>query len=154
MLTVGCGKFHGFTERLKIRGFLRGLRGRPSPVLRFAPVGFSSFTYLNTYAPLNSIYAPTVRRVKFPYIPHFFKLRYIYNKHYNNNNRYKNYKTMKRTYRNDMGQAQRDKIAAANTGKTLSPETRRKISQALTDYWAKLPYKPDTTPQNNNPYGG
>ena len=45
----------------------------------------------------------------------------------------------KRTYRNDMPQIQRDRIAQANTGKRLSNETKAKISQALTDYWAKLP---------------
>lgn len=62
---------------------------------------------------------------------------------------------MKRTYRNDMPQTQRAKIAQANTGKKLSDETRRRISQALTDYWAKLPYKPLTgsgTTTNYNPY--
>lgn len=48
----------------------------------------------------------------------------------------------KRTWRNDMPQTQRDKIAQANTGKHLSPETRRKISDALTKYWAGLPFKP------------
>lgn len=67
----------------------------------------------------------------------------------------------KRTYRNDMPQAQRDKIAQANTGKHLSPDTRRKISQALTKYWAGLPFKPatsgTTTPPNasgSTPAGG
>lgn len=53
--------------------------------------------------------------------------------------------TMKRTYRNDMPQAQKDKIAQANTGKKLSPETRRRISQSMAKYWAKLPYKPVTS---------
>ena len=52
---------------------------------------------------------------------------------------------MKRIYRNDMGQAQKDKIAAANTGKVLSPETRRRISQSMTKYWARLPFKPTTS---------
>lgn len=52
---------------------------------------------------------------------------------------------MKRTYRNDMPQTQRDKIAQANKGKHLSDETRRRISQALTDYWARLPFKPITS---------
>lgn len=51
---------------------------------------------------------------------------------------------MKRIYRNDMGQAQKDKIAAANTGKHHTPETKRKISQGLTRYWARLPFKPIT----------
>lgn len=48
----------------------------------------------------------------------------------------------KRIYRNDMAQAQKDKIAAANTGKQLSPTTRAKISRAMAKYWATLPYKP------------
>ena len=61
-----------------------------------------------------------------------------------NNNYYKNPNTMKRTYRNDMGQEQKDKIAAANRGKVLSPETRRRISQSMVKYWSGLPYKPDT----------
>jgi len=50
----------------------------------------------------------------------------------------------KRIWRNDMPQPQRDKIAAANTGKHLSATTRRKISDALTKYWAGLPFKPAT----------
>ena len=50
----------------------------------------------------------------------------------------------KRIWRNDMPQQQRDKIAAANTGKHLSADTRRKISAALEKYWAGLPYKPAT----------
>lgn len=48
----------------------------------------------------------------------------------------------KRIWRNDMPQAQRDKIAQANTGKHLDAETRRKISDALVKYWAGLPFKP------------
>ena len=51
---------------------------------------------------------------------------------------------MKRIYRNDMPQTQKDKIAQANTGKVLSPETRRRISQSMIKYWAGLPFKPDT----------
>lgn len=43
-----------------------------------------------------------------------------------------------------MPQTQRDKIAAANTGKRLSDETKRKIAQAMAEYWASLPYKPPT----------
>ena len=50
----------------------------------------------------------------------------------------------KRIWRNDMPQTQRDKIAAANTGKHLSDETKQKISQAMAEYWASLPYKPPT----------
>lgn len=50
-----------------------------------------------------------------------------------------------------MPQTQRDKIAQANTGKHLSPETRRKISDALTKYWAGLPFKPPTPSGTTNP---
>ena len=50
----------------------------------------------------------------------------------------------KRIYRNDMAQSQKDKIAAANTGKHLSDETKRRIAQAMAKYWASLPYKPPT----------
>ena len=59
----------------------------------------------------------------------------------------------KRTYRNDMPQIQRDRIAQANTGKRLSNETKAKISQALTDYWAKLPYKLITATGNTSTTG-
>lgn len=52
---------------------------------------------------------------------------------------------MKRIYRNDMTQAQKDKISQANTGKKLSPETRRRISQSMAKYWAGLPFKPATS---------
>lgn len=52
---------------------------------------------------------------------------------------------MKRIYRNDMSQAQKDKIAQANTGKRLSPQTRERISQSMAKYWAGLPFKPATT---------
>lgn len=51
---------------------------------------------------------------------------------------------MKRIWRNDMQQAQKDKIAAANVGKHHTPETKRKISQSLVRYWSRLPYKPVT----------
>lgn len=51
---------------------------------------------------------------------------------------------MKRIYRNDMPQAQKDKIAAANVGKTLSQQTKDKISRSMQKYWQKLPYKPPT----------
>lgn len=51
---------------------------------------------------------------------------------------------MKRQWRNDMPQTQKDKIAQANTGKRLSPETRRRISQSMVKYWAGLPFKPAT----------
>ena len=51
----------------------------------------------------------------------------------------------KRIYRNDMTQAQKDKIAAANIGKRLSQATKDKISKAMTEYWQSLPYKPAST---------
>lgn len=57
----------------------------------------------------------------------------------------------KRTWRNDMPQAQKDKIAAANVGKHLSDETRRKISDALTKYWSGLPFKPLTPSGTTTP---
>lgn len=41
---------------------------------------------------------------------------------------------MKRIYRNDMPQLQKDKIAAANTGKHHSEQTKQKISRSLTKY--------------------
>jgi len=68
----------------------------------------------------------------------------------------------KRIWRNDMPQTQRDKIATSNTGKHLDAETKRKISDSLTKYWAGLPFKPvdtsgttePTTPQApRTPYG-
>ena len=71
---------------------------------------------------------------------------------YNNNN--KNYDSMKRIYRNDMTQAQKDKIAQANTGKVLSHETRRRISQSMVKYWAGLPFKPGTEQDDEDTLGG
>lgn len=50
----------------------------------------------------------------------------------------------KRQWRNDMSQTQKDKIAAANKGKKLSPQTRALISKKLEQYWASLPMKPST----------
>ena len=52
---------------------------------------------------------------------------------------------MKRIYRNDMTQAQKEKIAAANKGKRLSPQTKAKISRSMQKYWQRLPFKPITT---------
>ena len=51
---------------------------------------------------------------------------------------------MKRIWRNDMQQDQRDKIAAANTGKHHTEATKQKISQSMAKYWAGLPFKPVT----------
>ena len=42
-----------------------------------------------------------------------------------------------------MRQDQKDKIAAANRGKHLTTATKAKISRAMAEYWASLPYKPD-----------
>lgn len=57
---------------------------------------------------------------------------------------------MKRVYRNDMPQAQKDKIAAAQQGRTLSQSTKDKISKSMRQYWAGLPVKP-TTDNPNTP---
>ena len=52
---------------------------------------------------------------------------------------------MKRQWRNDMSQSQKDKISMANKGKTLSQETRKKISKSHEKYWSRLPMKPTTS---------
>lgn len=62
-----------------------------------------------------------------------------------------NTNTMHRVYRNDMQQAQKDKIAAANTGKKLSQQTKDKISRSMQKYWAQLPYKPESSTQTPPP---
>lgn len=59
----------------------------------------------------------------------------------------KRHETMKRTYRNDMSQQQRDKLSAVNKGKRLSTSTKEKISKSMMKYWSKLPYKPGTSGQ-------
>ena len=63
---------------------------------------------------------------------------------------------MHRIYRNDMTQAQKDKIAAANTGRRHSQQTKDRISRSMQQYWAGLPYKPntddDSTPTPPDPY--
>lgn len=50
-------------------------------------------------------------------------------------------RTMKRIFRNDMSQEQKDKIAAANKGKRHSQTTKDKISKSMEKYWSRLPYK-------------
>lgn len=95
--------------------------------------------------PLKRIYPQLLDVRNFPQKFNFSKVNYIYNKHYTDNNDNINYMNMKRTYRNDMPQTQKDKIAQANTGKVLSPETRRRISQSMVKYWAGLPFKPATS---------
>lgn len=56
----------------------------------------------------------------------------------------------KRRYRNDMSDEQRQKISQKLKGRTLSNDTKRKISQSMEKYWASLPTKPITT--SNSPY--
>lgn len=58
---------------------------------------------------------------------------------------------MKRIYRNDMTQAQKDKIAAANIGKHLSQQTKDRISRSMQKYWQGLPYKPNTDAADMTP---
>lgn len=55
---------------------------------------------------------------------------------------------MKRQYRNDMPDSQREKISQKLTGRKLSNDTKMKISKSMLDYWASLPMKPVTG--NNN----
>lgn len=55
---------------------------------------------------------------------------------------------MKRVYRNDMPQAQKDKIAAAQTGRKHPQFVKDKISKSMQQYWAGLPTKPDTDNPN------
>jgi len=57
---------------------------------------------------------------------------------------------MKRIYRNDMQQSQKDKLSAINKGKTLSQSTKDKISKSMEKYWSRLPYKPDSTPPSGS----
>ena len=68
-----------------------------------------------------------------------------------NNNHTQIQTIMRRIYRNDMQQAQKDKIAAANIGKTLSQQTKDKISRSMQKYWQRLPYKPDTDADDMQP---
>lgn len=57
---------------------------------------------------------------------------------------------MKRTFRNDMPQAQKEKIAFAMTGRHHSDETKEKISKSMQEYWGQLPYKPVTNSGTTN----
>lgn len=57
----------------------------------------------------------------------------------------------KRQYRNDMSDEQKAKISQKLTGRKLSSDTKRKISQSMEKYWASLPQKPITS--TTNPYG-
>ena len=51
---------------------------------------------------------------------------------------------MHRVYRNDMPQQQKDKIAAANTGRRHTQTTKAKISRSMQKYWQRLPFKPNS----------
>lgn len=59
----------------------------------------------------------------------------------------------KRRYRNDMSDQQKQAISQKLTGRTLSNDTKQKISKSMQDYWASLPMKPVTSTgstENNN----
>lgn len=59
----------------------------------------------------------------------------------------------KRIYRNDMPEAQRQAISNRLKGRSLSNDTKQKISKSMQDYWASLPMKPVTSTgstENNN----
>ena len=49
-----------------------------------------------------------------------------------------------------MSDEQRQKISQKLKGRTLSNDTKRKISQSMEKYWASLPTKPITS--TTNPY--
>lgn len=51
----------------------------------------------------------------------------------------------KRQYRNDMSDEQKQKISQKLKGRTLSNDTKAKISKSLEKYWASLPLKPITS---------
>lgn len=51
----------------------------------------------------------------------------------------------KRQYRNDMPDAQREKISQKLTGRKLSNDTKAKIAKSMERYWASLPMKPVTS---------
>lgn len=56
----------------------------------------------------------------------------------------------KRQYRNDMPMMQRQAISNKLKGRTLSNNTKQKISKSMEKYWASLPVKPVTTNNNDN----
>lgn len=51
----------------------------------------------------------------------------------------------KRIYRNDVSAETREKQSLAHQGRKHSNDTKQRISKSMSDYWAKLPMKP-----NNN----
>lgn len=57
---------------------------------------------------------------------------------------------MKRIYRNDMSQRQKENIAQKLTGRKMSEETKEKISKSMRKYWAKLPTRPLTAESEQN----
>lgn len=57
---------------------------------------------------------------------------------------------MKRIYRNDMSQRQKQNIAQKLTGRKMSEETKKKISQSMRNYWAKLPTRPLSAESEQN----
>lgn len=50
---------------------------------------------------------------------------------------------MKRQFRNDMSDEQKQAISQALKGRRHSEEHKRKIAQSMEKYWAELPTKPD-----------
>lgn len=54
----------------------------------------------------------------------------------------------KRIYRNDMPQQQKDKIAAAQTGRKHPQYVKDKISKSMQKYWQGLENKPGTDNPN------
>lgn len=57
---------------------------------------------------------------------------------------------IKRRYRNDMSDQQKQAISRKLTGRTLSNDTKQKISKSMEKYWASLPMKPITSSGNTN----
>ncbi len=80
----------------------------------------------------------------------FSTLPSIYIENNNSLNSYIMTQPTKRQYRNDMTPEQREKISQKLKGRTLSNDTKRKISQSMEKYWASLPTKPITN--TTSPY--
>lgn len=57
---------------------------------------------------------------------------------------------IKRQFRNDMSDAQKQAISQKLRGRTLSQSTKDKISKSMTDYWNSLPLKPTTESPYDN----
>lgn len=56
----------------------------------------------------------------------------------------------KRQFRNDMSDSQKQAISQKLQGRTLSQNTKEKISKSMSKYWANLPYKPTSERPENN----